>query len=130
MLADLSFSRHPWIAQTQAGLESIAAALGFSGARIDYQIGAVIKVIQILGNTNYCYFKYPRTDNGGGSLWDYAASSCLVNEAGLVACDMQGQHPELNRAGNTDMDHRGVVFTASSQLAEQIMALNARLSSS
>ena len=123
MLADLSFRHHEYLKQTRQGLEKIASDLGFPGIRIDYRIGAVMKAIEVLKDANACYFKYPRTANSGGSIWDYAASSCLLKEAGLLACDIYGTALDLNRQASTFLDNRGVIFCADQRLRDRILAL-------
>jgi 3'(2'), 5'-bisphosphate nucleotidase/myo-inositol-1(or 4)-monophosphatase len=95
-----------------------------NGSDIQFRIGAVINAVTILENPNSCYFKYPRSDNSGGSLWDYAATACLFREAGAVASDIYGQPLDLNRADNTFMNHRGVLYASSQSIANQIIALH------
>ncbi len=109
---DPSFQRHPHFAATEQGLTEIAKRLHLPGARIRYAAGSVMTACAILQDANICYFKYPRTTESGGSLWDYAATSCLFHEAGGIASDIHGQPMELNRAASTFMNHRGILYAA------------------
>jgi 3'(2'), 5'-bisphosphate nucleotidase/myo-inositol-1(or 4)-monophosphatase len=86
---DFSFRKHPLLEPTRAGRENIARQLGLSEADIRYRVGAVMNACGILESPNSCYFKYPRTGDSGGSLWDYAATACLFHEAGDVASDIE-----------------------------------------
>lgn len=128
--ADLSFQPHPWRAQTLSGLQHIATQLGLNGAEIQYFTGGVMNALGVLETPNICYFKYPKSGNSGGSLWDYAASACIYHEVGAVATDIYGQTMQLNRAGSTYMNHRGLLFAAHPGLAEPIIALHRTLSES
>ncbi len=124
---DPSFETHPWMEQTLAGLQSIAERLGFKGAEIQYDAGAVLKAIHIFDHLNSCYFKYPRKENSGGSIWDYAATACLFNEAGAIATDISGLPFELNRVGSTFMNHHGVLYCGQQKLADEIIGLYKKL---
>lgn len=124
---DSSFQQHPWFDQTLEGLQNIARQLGLNGAKIQYAAGGVLTACKILEAPNTCYFKYPRSGNSGGSLWDYAATACLFHEAGAVATDIQGQPMDLNRTESTFMNHRGLLYAAYPSLADEIMALYTRM---
>lgn len=124
---DFSFQSHPLLEHTGAGLDEIARSLGLTRADIQYRVGAVMNACWILENPNTCYFKYPRTGNSGGSLWDYAATACLFKEAGGVATDIEGEPMELNRVGSTFMNHRGILFAGDRQIAEMISAMHRKL---
>jgi len=121
---DPSFQTHPWLEATRSGLEAIAHRLGLPGAQIQYRTGAVMNACGILERPNACYFKYPRSGNSGGSLWDYAATACLFHEAGAVASDIYGRPLELNRPESTFMNHRGLLYAGNRKLADPIVALH------
>ena len=125
---DFSFRDHPWFEATREGLESLAADLGLPGAAVEFHIGAVANACRVLETPNHCYFKYPRADAGGGSLWDYAATACLLQEAGGVATDIHGRPLELNRPDTTFMNHRGLLYAPHPRPAEGVTALHRRLS--
>ncbi len=120
---DFSFQQHPWLQATRQGLEDMARRLGMHGAAIEFRVGAVMNACGILETPNTCYFKYPRSGNSGGSLWDYAATACLYQESGAVASDIHGRPMQLNRPGSTFMNHRGLLYAGNRQLASQITAL-------
>lgn len=124
---DYSFEQHALYEATIKGLKKISEKLGLNGSSIELATGGVIMAIKVLEDPNYCYFKYPRKGNAGGSLWDYPASVCLFNELGAIATDIYGNSLELNRAVSTYMNHRGILFAAEEILAQQIRALHKSL---
>jgi 3'(2'), 5'-bisphosphate nucleotidase/myo-inositol-1(or 4)-monophosphatase len=117
---DTSFQTHAWFERTRVGLVNIARQLGLNSAALQYRTGAVLNACSILEQPNCCYFKYPRIENSGGSLWDYAATACLFHEAGAIATDIHGQAMDLNRSGSTFMNHQGLLYAADHSLAEHI----------
>ncbi len=124
---DISFKEHPWFIKTKIELNTIAKALGFNGSEIQHRNGAVLNACTLLESPHIFYFKYPRQDNTGGSLWDYAATACIYREAGATASDIYGEPMQLNRKNSTFMNHRGILFTTDKDLAEHIIALYQRL---
>jgi len=127
LYTDFSFETHPWFDKTSTGLQNIAQSLRLKGATIKYRTGAAMNACNILQEPNTCYFKYPRKGNSGGSIWDFAATACLFNEAGAIASDIYGQPMELNRAGSTYMNHRGSLYAGQQKLADQIIKLYRKL---
>lgn len=124
---DTSFADHPLYDAVIYELETLAENLGYSGLTTLLQGGGAMNACQALERGAACYFKLPKTGAGGGSLWDYAATACIYHEAGGSASDIFGQPLELNRSEATFMGHRGVLYASESLIAEQIIALNARL---
>ncbi|MDH3346258.1 MAG: hypothetical protein OEL75_03645 [Kiritimatiellaceae bacterium] len=124
LITDRSFEQHPRFLQTLEELEVIAADLGLSGGvKTRMTGGAAMNAIWVLESDPACYFKFPKAGNGGGSLWDYAATSCIYGEIGAVATDGSGAPQDLNRSDSTFMNHRGIVCASNHQLAEQILNL-------
>lgn len=123
VFADRSFTAHPDYDATVAKLEKISQELGGGGVDLRMGAGAVMNACGVLAQAPACYFKFPKASAGGGSLWDFAASACLFGEVGAVATDIHGQRLDLNRADGTFMNHRGVCFATSPDLADRIRAL-------
>lgn len=105
--------------QITNALEEIAQEMGLTGLHVDASAGAVMNACKVLANPPACYVKLPK-QNGGGSLWDYAATACIFREAGAIATDIYGQCFDLNRADATFMGHRGILFATDETLAKQI----------
>ncbi len=79
--------------------------------------GAVVKACWVAELPPSCYFSFPRED-GGASLWDFAASACIVRAAGGWVSDLYGNDPELNRRESTYMHHRGILYASDEELAQ------------
>jgi fructose-1,6-bisphosphatase/inositol monophosphatase family enzyme len=101
--------------------ETIAKRMGAVGLRRLHKGGAVMNGCWVLENPPACYFKFPKPQKGGGSLWDFAAIACLFHEMGAMATDFHGQPLDLNRADSTFMNHRGVIFTTDQALLSEII---------
>ena len=69
------------------------------------------------------YFKFPKPEQGGGCLWDFAATAALFNEMNCYATDFYGKPLDLNRADSVFMNHRGVIFTTDKSLSTDIQGL-------
>ena len=80
-----------------------------------------MNALWVLERAPACYFKFPKPQDGGGSLWDYAATACLYVELGAWCSDFEGQALDLNRADSTFMNHRGVVFASDRELGRQLL---------
>ncbi len=128
VLADRSITKRPDYAQLVASLDELSTELYGSRAEVLLGRGAVMNACYVLSHAPACYFKIPKTEAGGGALWDFAATACLFEEAGAVATDIFGQPLELNRSESTWMNHHGVLYATSSSLAKRIMAINAAVS--
>ena len=103
-------------------LGQIADDMGLAGPRMSTGAGAVMNACGVLANPQAGYVKFPKA-TGGGSLWDFAATACLFQEAGAVATDIHGGRLDLNRADSTSMGHAGVLFASDASLAERIRAI-------
>lgn len=123
MFTDRSITEWPDYNEVLAALHDIADDRGLSGVDIDTTAAAVINACRVLECPPACYFKFPKPRDGGGSVWDYAATACLFTEAGAVVSDIHGAPLDLNRADSTFMSHRGVVFATDQALARSIRAL-------
>ena len=56
------------------------------------------------------FIKPPKSNEGGGCIWDYAATTCLFTELGGIASDYSGQDLPLNQRGSVYMNACGVRF--------------------
>lgn len=122
LFTDRSFLSSDGRDKITAGLEQIAQDMGLTGLQIDATAGAVMNACKVLANPFACYVKLPK-QNGGGSLWDYAATACIFSEAGAIATDISGRCFDLNRADSTFMCHRGILFATDETLAQRIRAM-------
>ena len=117
---DRSFESHPQRERVFKALESYALSIGLSGLSAIHYGGAVINACHALEQAPGCHFKFAKPQEGGGSIWDYAATACLFQEAGAVVSDVHGSALDLNRKDSTFMNHRGALYATDSALAERI----------
>lgn len=83
--------------------------------------GAVMNACWVLEKRGACFYKSPKSQNGGGCLWDYAASACLFETMGAWVSDIHGQPLELNRQEAPYMNHKGVLYASNRQIAKCFM---------
>ncbi|MFK7932264.1 MAG: 3'(2'),5'-bisphosphate nucleotidase CysQ, partial [Saprospiraceae bacterium] len=72
--------------------------------------GSVLNAIRVLENGPACMLKFPKKENGGGSIWDFAATACLFQKLGLPATNFAGGKLDLNRKDGAFMNQEGVYF--------------------
>ena len=125
---DRSFFKGKLYEATEIELNNLVNETGFNGLTISQVGGSVISAIQVIEQVPACYFKYPRPEDSGGSLWDYAATACIFDELGLVATDIFGKPMELNRESSTYMNHNGFVFASDMKLGEKVKTTFKRIS--
>jgi 3'-phosphoadenosine 5'-phosphosulfate (PAPS) 3'-phosphatase len=107
-------------------MKVIAREQGHNGVRCILQGGAAMNACWVLENGPACYFKFPKPQDGGGSLWDYAATACIFKEAGAFVSDIYGNQLDLNRPDSTFMNHRGILYSTDRKLAERILEFYAK----
>jgi myo-inositol-1(or 4)-monophosphatase len=120
-ITDKSFVQDPLYHDTLDELQRIATGLGYAGATLKLQGGAAMNACQVVTSAPACYFKFPKPQMGGGSVWDYAATACLFEEAGAPVSDMQGNPLVLNPKGNTFLNHCGVLYSSDPAIADRML---------
>lgn len=115
--ADASFKTHAKHESAVSALESCAQIFGMDGVTFMYGSGAVKNACNVLDVSQACYLKLPKKEDGGGSIWDYAATACIAHEAGGWASNVFGQPLALNPQGSTFMNHEGVLFASNHHIA-------------
>ena len=100
----------PHATQIEGWLNEKAQELGLDGVQEIDGSGSVMNAILVLENGPACMLKYPKKERGGGSIWDFAATTCIFQELGLPATNFKGGPLDLNRADSTFMNHQGVFY--------------------
>ncbi len=121
IITDRSFLKHRYFDACVDEITSFALELGFKEIELIKHGGAVMNACWVLEKTTACYFKFPKPETGGGSLWDYAATSCIFNEIGAKVSDIYGKALDLNYDGSTFMNHCGIVFASDRRMAKRIV---------
>jgi fructose-1,6-bisphosphatase/inositol monophosphatase family enzyme len=121
LIADRSLPKQPQFDAALEQLRGVATDLGNDALETDLTGGAVMNALWVLERAPACYFKFPKPQNGGGSLWDYAATACIYGELGAWCSDSAGLPLDLNREGSTFMNHRGVLFASDRALGAELL---------
>ena len=120
---DRSIKKYERYEEVVSKMKKAAEELGYSDFQQILTGGAAMNTCWMIEKSHGCYFKVPRPKRGGGSIWDFAASSCIVKEAGGIASDFYGNPLDLNRKDSTFMNHKGAIFATSAALAEAIQKI-------
>jgi fructose-1,6-bisphosphatase/inositol monophosphatase family enzyme len=80
--------------------------------------GAVMQAIETIEKAPCLFYKKPKPEEGGGCLWDYAATSVIQREAGGFNSDFSFQPLNLNSQKSLYMNHCGVIYAAGLTLEE------------
>jgi 3'(2'), 5'-bisphosphate nucleotidase/myo-inositol-1(or 4)-monophosphatase len=124
---DRSFKKHHLFVPVLTALKKITTQLGYNQLNTIFHGGAAMNACWVLENSPACYFKFPKQDNGGGSIWDYAASACIYTEIGAFVSDIFGNPLALNQPDSTFMNQKGILFCSHDAIAEQIINLFSQL---
>lgn len=128
MFSDRSFLDHPQFEKIQEGISKIADNLGYSEVELIKHGGGALNACWIIDHSPAVYFKFPKPSAGGGSLWDYAASACILKEAGGHVSNIFGKMLNLNRLDSTFMNKSGILYASDLKLAHAIISLHKALS--
>ena len=121
VFADASFTKHERYTDVLNILGGYAQQAGLAGVELVRGSGAVKNASQVLDYPAACYIKLPKPEDGGGSIWDFAATACIVKEAGGWVSDIHGLPLALNSPGSTFMNHHGVMYVSGEQMAQHII---------
>ena len=124
---DRSYMQHKNFQIVVSEITSYAKSIGKDKFRIIENAGAVLNACWVLENAPACYFKFPKPEVGGGSLWDFAATTCIFNETHAYVSDFNPDPLALNQAETTFMNKKGVLFASDREIAKRILDLNLQL---
>lgn len=122
VFADASFKTHELHDELLAALNDCARHFGLDDVTLVFGSGAVTNACQVLDHQSACYVKLPRAEEGGGSIWDFAATACIINEVGGWVSNIHGEPLDLNRQDSTFMNHQGVVYASNQKIARYLIA--------
>lgn len=116
LLFDQSFLSHPDYEKHIRKIKDHMKVIGLENLKLNPLGGAVMNAISTIEFAPALYYKTPKKTLGGGSLWDFAATSIIQSEAGGFNSDYFKEPLELNRRESTFMNHRGVIYCSSMNL--------------
>ena len=120
---DRSFADMPTFEEVKTQLAVWAKQQGVHEVQYHFGYGAVRNAIAVMHSVAGCYFKFPKPQQGGGSIWDYAATRLFFEELGFPVSDAQGRPLHLNNAETTFMNTVGVLFATQKPLADEVLRI-------
>ena len=109
-VTDKKLLKNPNLSKIETILNEIVKEFDLKEVREVSGSGAVLNAIKVVENAPAIMLKLPKKENGGGSLWDYAATVCIFNELGLQASNFERGKLELNKKETTFMNHQGILY--------------------
>jgi 3'(2'), 5'-bisphosphate nucleotidase len=79
-----------------------------------------MNTISVLLNPNSFYFKYPKKEEGGCAIWDLAAVSLILTEAGGIFTDFMGNSLNFNSPSTLYFNHVGLMASSSPDALKSI----------
>ncbi len=123
-IMDGSFAKSELFKNVHAEIEKYAHSKNLNDIKLINQGGAAMNAIWVIENNPGCYFKIPKKEQGGGSLWDFAATSAIFNELNIPATDIFGNTLDLNKKHSTFMNLNGVLYASNLEIASFIQNIN------
>ncbi|MCO4793468.1 MAG: hypothetical protein KC493_07145 [Bacteriovoracaceae bacterium] len=120
LLYDQSFLKRPDYEDQIKNLKRELLKMGLEKLNMFHLGGAVMNGITTIEMAPALYYKHPKSSLGGGSIWDFGASSVIQSEAGGFNSDFYHEPLDLNRSDSTFMNHKGVIFSSTKKLLEVI----------
>lgn len=120
LLFDQSYLKYPQYEKQIKELEEKLELQGYESLNHHHLGGAVMNGITTIEMAPALYFKFPKKADGGGSIWDFAASSIIQSEAGGFNSDYGRQQLDLNRSDSTFMNHQGIIYVSFKSLLDLI----------
>ena len=122
----LSEAYYPWI---QLQLEQLVSRSIYSDIKVHSDFGGVRNALGVMASGVGCYFKFPKSSRGCGSIWDYAATRLLMEEHGLLVSNARGGRLHLNDPATTFMNHQGVIYATDPFLVDSLIRLGVQVAS-
>lgn len=118
LYADRSALETELFREVGSSFGSLATDLGLSALQLTGGAGSVLNGIGVVNKPNGLYFKPRKEAIGGGCLWDFAASACIVKELGGSVSDVRGCPIDFNKK-HLYFNDLGVLY-ASNQAIKQV----------
>lgn len=110
-------------------LEKLSINISVHGIQVYGTYGAAINACLVLENIPSCYFAFPKKEDGGGSIWDYAATACIYKEIGGSVTDIFGDALDLNNPESTFMNTNGILYASDEYISKMIQDIYTNLKS-
>ncbi|SHJ41205.1 Inositol monophosphatase family protein [Reichenbachiella agariperforans] len=118
---DHVMAEHPRYAALRTMLDELTHSQALTSTRYISGAGAVLQACQASLHEHAVFFKIPKVTQGGGCIWDYAATACIFEELGYHVTDLYGAPLQLNNPKSLYMNHCGVLYSSRKELAQDII---------
>ncbi|MEL6559118.1 MAG: inositol monophosphatase family protein [Bacteroidota bacterium] len=120
---DNSIKYHPHKHIIVRELRQLVEKLGLDDLQIHYGKGAVLNASYVARSQNGVYLKFPKREQGGGCIWDFAATACLFEETGLIVSDISGGKLPFNDHQSLYFNQCGVIYASNTIIQKAIIDL-------
>ena len=121
LLYDQSFLKIKNFDLEMESLRMNAQSFGLREIKLHHLGGAIMNGISTIELAPAIYYKHPKEALGGGSIWDFAASSIIQKEAGGHNSDYFYNPLDFNNPNTTFMNQKGSIFSTSETIAKLII---------
>lgn len=87
---------------------------------IHFAGGAVMNTMNVLWHPRACYLKYPKDETGGCAIWDLAAVSLILKEAGGIMTGFHGADLLFNNADTIYFNKEGIMACRDVKIFEEV----------
>lgn len=116
-----SFQKLPSYAPMKKDIDELANTLGHGQVVEQQKGGAVMNAIWTLEKAPGCYVALPKMEDGGGSIWDFAATACIFEALGIPPTNCFGKPLTLNDKDTTFMNKHGVVYASGTDIKKGLL---------
>lgn len=118
---DTSLKSQPYFESLTKQINTWAVQQEFKSVQYYDGYGAVRNALEVMQAGAGCYFKFAKKQQGGGSIWDFAATCLFFKELNLYSTDSYGGPLHLNNPNTTFMNKSGVLYTSNSELSDYLI---------
>lgn len=120
---DRSIKKEQYIENLKLELDSWSTNHQINRINYHFDFGAVRNALGVMNSNLGCYFKLPKPKQGGGSIWDFAATRLFFDELNLYVSSHSGEILHLNNETTTFMNDTGIIYATDKELASFISVI-------
>ena len=83
--------------------------------------GAVVNALSVIENDPAIYIKIPKSEQGGGAVWDFSGTACIIDAVNGWVSDIHGSPLDLNPQDSYYMNQKGVIYASDKEQAKAII---------
>jgi fructose-1,6-bisphosphatase/inositol monophosphatase family enzyme len=106
---------------------SIRQADNFQALQKNFQLyfcgGSVMNIMNVMQDLHGVYFKYPKKELGGCAIWDLAAASLILQEAGGSITSFTGKELNYNRKHSLYFNAEGLMVSHGLGIGQKLKSI-------